>query len=129
MIFFDRSVPRGIVDALKYVRDDVRWLEDEFPHATPDPVWLREVGNRGWLVITRDKKIRSRPGEQRALLENSVGCFCLTQGRDPTRWQYLKLIVGTHDEMLERFERTPRPFLYGVGRTGKFTLILPRATT
>src|SRR5205814_5888396 len=90
LILIDRSVPRGVADALKYVRDDVRWLDDEFPHGTPDHVWLARAGATRWLVIMRDKKVRSRPAERRAILENNVGCFCLIQKHDPTRWGYLK---------------------------------------
>src|SRR4051794_29830662 len=103
MIFIDRSIPKGVADALKMVRNDVRWLEDDFSHDVTDPEWLRVIGERGWLVITRDKRIRYRPGEQRALRENDVGCFCLTQGKAPTRWELLKLLALTLDEMEERF--------------------------
>jgi len=37
--------------------------------------------------------------ERQAILDGRVGCFILTQGRDPTRWQYLKLLALTLDEM------------------------------
>jgi len=33
MIFIDRSIPKGVAEALKQVRDDVVWLEDVFPTA------------------------------------------------------------------------------------------------
>jgi PIN like domain len=118
MIFIDRSVPKSVASALKMVRDDVRWLEDEFSHDIRDPDWLREIGSREWVVVTRDKRIRSRPGERTALMRAGVGCFCLIQGKDPTRWEYLKLIVSTLDEMEQLFRDTERPFLFGIGRTG-----------
>lgn len=52
MIFIDRSIPRGVADALKAIgRDDVRWLDDLFPHNTKDPVWLRDAGANGWLAF------------------------------------------------------------------------------
>ncbi len=120
MIFVDRSIPKGVAEALKKVRDDVRWLEDDFPHDTKETEWLPEVGRRDWLVISRDKKIRSRPGERRALIEAGVGCFLLTQKHPLTRWDYLKLIARALDDMLRIFEDTPRPFIYSVGRTGEF---------
>lgn len=125
MIFVDRSIPKGVAEALKAVRHDVRWLEDLFPHDTKDEDWLPIAGREGWLVIVRDKKIRTRPGERRAILDHQVGCFCLTQRQDPTRWQYLKLLVQTLDEMGRRFASTPRPFIYGVDRNGQFKLITP----
>jgi hypothetical protein len=124
MIFIDRSIPKGVADALKAVRDDVKWLEDEFPHDIKEPDWLRDVGAWGWLVICRDKKIRTRPGERRALMENGVGCFVLTQRDSPKRWDYLKLLAKTLDEMERIFATTERPFLYGVSREGGFTRII-----
>ena len=119
MIFIDRSVPKGVATALKEVRDDVRWFEDEFEHDTKETVWLPEVGQRGWIVISRDKKIRTRPAERRALLEARVGCFILTQKQILTRWDYLKLLVATLDEMQRVFANAQRPFIYTVGRTGQ----------
>jgi hypothetical protein len=59
VIFVDRCIPKPVADELKRGRDDVRWLEDEFAPGTRDTVWLREVGARGWLVVTRDKRIRT----------------------------------------------------------------------
>jgi len=123
MIFIDRSVPKGVAAALKEVRDDVRWFEDEFDHDTKDTVWLPEVGRRGWIVISRDKKIRTRPAERQALLEARAGCFILTQKQHPTRWDYLKLLAATLDEMISLFTSTGRPFIFGVGRTGQFKRI------
>src|SRR5215211_7769760 len=110
MIFIDRSIPKGVAEALKQVRDDVIWLEDKFPHDVTDAEWLREAGAQGWIVISRDKKIRSRPGERRALVENGVGCFSITQKQPLNKWGYLKLIVATLDEMERRFAATKKPF-------------------
>ena len=123
MIFIDRCISNKIATALKALRDDVRWLEDDFPPNAKDSDWLREVGTRGWLVITRDKKIRTRPGERQALLDNHVGAFCLTQKDNPKRWDIFKLVVGSLDEMEQIFADNERPFLYGVDRLGKFKRI------
>ena len=124
MIFIDRSIPKGVASALKAVRNDVRWLEDDFAHDTKDEDWLRNVGAKGWLVISRDKKIRSRLGERRALITHGVGAFCLTQRDNPTRWEILKLLVNTIDDMERTFAQVPRPFLYGVDRHGDFKRIV-----
>jgi hypothetical protein len=114
MIFIDRSIPRSVARALQAVRDDIVWLDDEFPIDTPDRVWIREVGARGWLVITRDKNIRTRLAERRAIIESNVGCFCLIQRRPLNRWGYLKILAATLDEMEGIFTRVPHPFIYGV---------------
>jgi hypothetical protein len=78
VIFFGRSIPRGVAEAIKQVREDACWLEDVFEEGwIKDREWIPEVGARGWLVISKDKKIRIRPEERRAIKENNVGCFIL----------------------------------------------------
>lgn len=71
-----------------------------------------------------DKKIRTRPGERRALVEHNVGCFYLYQKQPLTRWDYLKLLALTLDEMERIFAEKQRPFLYGVSRIGNFVEII-----
>lgn len=118
MIFIDRSVPKGVAEAIKKVRDDVFWLEDRFPHDVKDEEWLMAAGKESWLVITRDKHIRTRPGERAKILDHGVGCFILNQKQDPTRWEYLKLLAKTLDEMEDKFATIPRPFIFVVDRNG-----------
>lgn len=121
MIFIDRSIPKSVAEALKKVRDDIVWLEDVFNHRTKETEWLPEVGQRGWIVISRDKKIRTRPGERRILQESNVGCFIVAQKQNPTRWQYLKLLAATLDRIEETYEATPRPFIYKIDSAGRLT--------
>lgn len=120
MIFFDRSIPKSVAEALKKVRDDVVWLEDVFRHDTPDIVWLPDVGSRDWIVIVRDKKIQTRAAERRLIEQNSVGCFILSQQSNLTKWEYLKLLTASLDKMEQLFEEVERPFIYRVGVTGTF---------
>jgi hypothetical protein len=126
MIFIDRSVPKSVATALMAVRDDVMWLEPRFPHDAKDTDWLPVAGAEGWLVVTRDKRIRQRPGELRSLIEHGVGCFIFTQKPDLTRWEYLKLLCQTLDQMEQLFADVPRPFIYGVTRDGQLRPIYPR---
>ena len=124
MIFIDRSIPKPVAEALKKVRTDVSWLEDHFVHWTKEQEWLPVAGDNGWLVILRDKKIRTRIGERRAIVEHGVGCFILNQGSDPTKWEYLKLLALTLDEMEDRFRNTAKPFIYTVSRDGAMRQVL-----
>lgn len=121
MIFFDRSIPRGVAEAVKQVREDACWLEDVFEEGwIKDREWIPEVGARGWLVISKDKKIRTRREERRAVKENNVGCFILNYKQPLNRWEILKLVTSTLDEMEEKFANTPRPFMYLIDRNGRF---------
>ena len=124
MIFIDRSIPKSVAEALKLVRNDVRWLEDDYAPDTKDAEWLAGIGARGWLLVCRDKHIRTRPGERGAIRDNRIGCFILNQKRNPTRWEYLKLLCATLDEMEQRFAETRRPFIYTVDSRGVFRQVL-----
>lgn len=116
MIFFDRSVPRSVADALARIRGDVMWLEPEFPHDTPDEVWLAEAGARGWIVVTRDRRIRTRPAEREAIVRNGVGAFVLLQRRPMSAADVLDVVVANLGAM-ERCDReTPRPYIFSVSR-------------
>jgi predicted nuclease of predicted toxin-antitoxin system len=120
VIFIGRSIPRGVAEAVRRMREDVIWLEDEFPHDVPDEEWLAAAGENGWLVITHDRKIRTRPGERRAIMENGVGCFIMTYRQDLKKEEIVALISPTLEEMERKFEATPRPFIYTVSKRGEF---------
>ena len=120
MIFIDRSIPRGVAEAVRRMREDVIWLEDEFRHDVPDEEWLAVAGQRGWLVITHDRRIRTRPGERQVIMENGVGCFIMTYRQDLKKEEIVALISATLEEMERRFETTPRPFIYTVSKSGEF---------
>ncbi len=122
MIFFDRSIPRGVAEAVKQVREDACWLEDVFERGwIKDREWIPAIGAKGWLVVSKDKKIRTRPEERRAWRENNVGGFILNYKQPLNRWQILKLVASTLDEMEEKFAETPRPFMYLIDKNGRFT--------
>jgi len=46
--------------------------DDHFPQGALDREWLPEVGERGWVPITKDREIRYRAAEREALLDDSL---------------------------------------------------------
>ena len=54
--------------------------DDHFPRDEEDRVWLTSVGKRGWVVLTKDQKLRYRPLEIAALRASSARVFVLTAG-------------------------------------------------
>jgi PIN like domain len=67
-------------------------LFPEVPVGSKDDVWLPIVGERGLILITRDKKIRSRPIERARLIEAGVRGFVLTGAGDMDSEQMLQLV-------------------------------------
>lgn len=65
----------------------------EVPLGTGDPGWIPTVARLGLIVFTRDKRIRTRPGERLAWKRGGLLGFALTgAGQQPT-WQSVRLIA------------------------------------
>jgi predicted nuclease of predicted toxin-antitoxin system len=65
------------------VRDtgaNVIYHHDRFPEATPDDVWLAEAGSNGWIVLTKDSKLRYEPNARNAFIRARARVFCLVAG-------------------------------------------------
>lgn len=56
---------------------DAKALRDEFRESTADTVWLAELGLRGWVLVTADRQILSRPQEVVILKQSRVTSFFL----------------------------------------------------
>jgi predicted nuclease of predicted toxin-antitoxin system len=54
--------------------------DDHFARDEEDRVWLRAVGERGWVVLTKDQKLRYRPLEIAQLRASKARVFVLTAG-------------------------------------------------
>ena len=70
-VYFTDENTLGLGKLLRqHGREDVRYPghEDlpEVPRGTDDQDWLAVVGALGLIVLTRDRRIRSRPAELRA---------------------------------------------------------------
>ena len=85
-------------------------------------IGCRQVGDDGWLVVARDKKMRTRPGERDAIIKHSVGMFMFVQSTNPTKWDYFKLMAKCLDEMERLFSVTPKPFIFLIDSSGAFRL-------
>jgi hypothetical protein len=58
--------------------------DDHFAQDTDDAQWLRVVGDRGWIVLTHNRRIRHVSRETEALMEAGVRAFFLI-GHAPHR--------------------------------------------
>ena len=129
MIWIDSSIPKSVAMALQQVRNDIRWVGTLYLFdQNKDTIWLPDAGKADALVILRDKKVRTRPAELRAIVTNRVGCFVLSQKRNLKKWEYLRMLAQTLDEMEEKFESVPRPFIWTVDSTARFSQYYPRPT-
>jgi predicted nuclease of predicted toxin-antitoxin system len=81
IFFVDRSLGKHtIADALRQAGVAVEIHDDHFSQNATDETWLREVGRRGWIVLTKDTWIRRRSHERAALIHARVRAFVLVAG-------------------------------------------------
>lgn len=66
--FIDRSLGKyTVANALRANGANVEIHDDRFPVDAPDVVWLNEIGRFGWIVLSKDERIRRRSHEITAL--------------------------------------------------------------
>lgn len=74
--FFDNDISFRIVDALKQLvnpgEHTLIALKEVFEPSTKDTIWIPAVGQKDWIVISRDFNQRRRDSEHKALKANNV---------------------------------------------------------
>jgi len=118
--FVDRSLGRrAVAFALRDAGFEVVVHDDVFAADTDDEVWLAEAGERGWIVLMKDDRIRYRPRERAALEAARVQAFALTNASMTGEEQ--ALLFRAHAGRIERFcGEHPGPFVVGVYRERPF---------
>jgi len=96
--------------------------DDHFAPDTPDTVWLAEVGVRGWIVLTKDNRIRRHPLELQVLLTANVAAFMLT-ATDLTGADMGRLLAAVIPRMTTLVRSRARPFIATISRQGQVTII------
>ncbi len=123
VFFIDRSLGRKYVaEALRTVGATVEVHDDHFPQSTPDVDWLAEVGRRGWVVLSKDERIRRNRIEREALEAAHVRAFFLTQ-QDITGQEMAVLFRNALPGMINRAVSEPAPFIFTISRSGKFSRV------
>jgi hypothetical protein len=82
--FIDRSLGAWLVaEAIRIGCEPgelVQVHDDHFPQDTTDTAWLEEVGRRGWVVLTKDTRMRTNMIERETILGHRVAWFALARG-------------------------------------------------
>jgi hypothetical protein len=90
--FTDRDLGHQFPAMLRAAGLRVERHDDHFDQLTPDSEWIAEIGRRGWVAVTRDKRIRYTPLALETLMTSGARLF---------------VIVGrfTNEEAAETFVR------------------------
>ena len=82
VFFTDRDLGKQFPARLREAGLTVERHADHFAPDAPDEAWLAEVGQRGWIVLTHDERIRYKPNELAAVMRHRVPLL-VVQGQAP----------------------------------------------
>jgi len=75
--FTDRDLGKRFGEILEAAGLTVERHADHFAPDTPDEVWLAEIGKRGWIALTHDRRIRYKPNERDAVIRHGVALLVI----------------------------------------------------
>lgn len=90
---------------------------DQFAHDAFDEAWLTAAADKGWLVVTRDQRIRYRANELAAMQRARLHVFVFTQG-GLTGAETGSILVRCHAAMVRHADRVPPPAFFSLTRSG-----------
>ena len=130
--FFDRNIGKRVPKALRTLCPPVlvRYHQEVgFDRDADDDAWLPVVGEKGWVVISQDRKFHEQATERAAIKTYSIRCFYLPCASQ-TRWHTLCNFVRSHERMIALAEREPAPFIFELKGDGYAAWICrhPQAT-
>ena len=119
-IYVDRSLGQVIVpEALRQLGLTVQTEVSVFghvPEGIADAVWLDRAAREGWIVFTKDARIRYRVAEISVLAEGGVKAFVLSGGNLSGPEQARRFVWNIN--RIRRACRREGPFVFAVRARG-----------
>ena len=95
---------------------------DHFDEDAPDPEWLPEVGQRGWIVFTKDNHIHINQIEIVALLKSGTAAFVLRANK-ATGNEMAKAFVAALPSIERFLKKFDKPFVATVTLSGTVNIL------
>ncbi len=124
ILYLDENLDncRPILEAL--VANDVQYRrhQDFFARGTPDETWLPFVAERGWIVLTKDKRNRYNEIERDALRRHRVREFYFGSGNF-NGTEMAQALLGGISQMKELSRTYSPPLVGSITRSGHVTVV------
>lgn len=128
--YFDADV-LGVAKVVAALRYDVTYPGDPgdtinkrvrpaCPVTTPavkDEIWIPEVAQRGWLIITRDRHIQDHPAEVAAVRKYAAKMVALSAADAGSVWNQLEVVMANWRRFEDLVDQ-PGPFIWRATRSG-----------
>lgn len=124
--FADRSLGgKKVVAALRAVGETVVALDSLFKNDEADDRWLAAVGDKGWVVLTKDKNVAHRLIEIEAIHDAGVAAFILASS-DLSGDDAGRAFVAALPAMKAMLAASEPPFIATLSASGRITSTLDR---
>lgn len=97
---------------------------EHFQPGTPDEVWLPFVGEKGWVLLTADTRIRIRHSERTQVIQSNARLFYFASNNQPA----IELAQSLHNalpKMADLVRTEVPPFFASIQKDGKIVLRRP----
>src|SRR6266550_4910399 len=94
---------------------------EHFQPGTQDSVWLPFVGQQGWILLTKDKRIRFNQLEKTAVRRHRVREFYFSSGNF-TGLEMAQILVAALPEMARVCRRYDAPFIASISKSGQVSV-------
>lgn len=128
--YFDESL-LGVGKAIAIARRDSihvghPMIATEFPLGTVDTDWIPRAAANDWVVLLRDRRIRTKPAELLVFREHSMRAFWVAGKKDLSIWGTLVRLVNRWPD-IERIvaRRGPGPWFMAINDADITELLLP----
>jgi uncharacterized protein (DUF2249 family) len=119
VFFIDRCLGKHpILEMLRETGINVEIHDDHFPQNMPDQFWIPQIGEWGWIVLTKDARIARNTMERQAVARAGIRMFTLASKKltgEETAIAFGDALIG----MLKFIEKHPAPFIAKVYKNGK----------
>lgn len=110
IFFIDWCLGKTVANALIEAGAQIEHHGEHFDQNAPDTEWLPIVGDRGWVVLTKDQAIGSNALELKAIARANVKVFSLASG-NLTRQQMADLFVNVLEKLTKFTQGNQAPFI------------------
>ncbi len=124
-IFLDECLGgRTIATALRKagLAIEIQDKRSNVPRGLGDPDWARLIAGRGWVAVTRDKRIRYRMAEKQAITNAKLALFVLASRRNLSRADIIDCVRAAAPKMVSFIRKHHPPFIANIYRGGQIKL-------
>lgn len=129
IFFIDCSLGKQIVpNMLRAAGAKVIAHDEVFPQGTKDEEWLSEAGKKGWIVLTKDKRIRYHINEINMLVRAKVAAIVLASRGDLQGKEMGEIFCRAIPSILRLCKKVSRPFIANLSKDGSLQQMYPKKT-